>query len=205
MAIIFSAEVRITVPYKRLSLLRLLTARGIRFEIPAGTSVKRLLQQVLPADENYIEDSIQTVFMDCRAVDDIENTMILGPCTIAVSSAMPGVFGAAFRKKGVYSGLRCGYRETPGRRETENPDKPAVVTLKLFNKVAEDIGKAMLAKGIYMDAQEFLKFWKQQQEVLEKECSRTIIDGKPAEPGQIPQLLEGKTGDIRLEVLTDRQ
>lgn len=204
MAIIASAEVRITVPYKRLGLLRLLTARGIHFEIPAGTSVKGLLQQVLPAGEDYIEDSIQTVFMDCRAVDDIENTLVRKDCTIGVSSAMPGVFGAAFRKKGVYSGLRCGYPETRDPRETENPEKPAVVTLKLFNKVAEDLGKAVLAGGIYMDAQEFLKFWKQQQGVLEKECSRAIIDGKPAEPGQIPELLEGKTGDIKLEILTDK-
>ncbi|MFP4159378.1 MAG: hypothetical protein ACLFR9_06690 [Desulfobacterales bacterium] len=204
MAIIPSAEVRITIPYKRLALLRLLTSRGIRFEVPAGTSVKELFQQVLPVGEDYIENSIQTVFMDCRAVDDIENTLVRGPCTIAASAAMPGVFGAAFRKKGMYSGLRCEYMENPGLRETENPYEPAVVTLKLFNKVAEDLGKAVLAKGIYMDAQEFSKFWKQQQGVLEKECSRAVIDGKPAGPGQISQLLEGKNGDIRLEVLADK-
>lgn len=185
--------------------MRLLTSRGMKFEVPAGTSVKHFLHRFLTADESYIENSIQTVFMDCRAVDDMENTIILGPCTIAVSAAMPGVFGAAFRKKGLYRGLRCGYTETAGSREKEDADKPAVVTLKLFNKVAEELGGPVLARGIYINAQDFAKFWEQHQEVIEKGCSRAIVDGKAAEPGQIPVLLEGKTGDIRLEVLTDRE
>ncbi|MBS0013499.1 MAG: hypothetical protein KFF46_05960, partial [Desulfobacterales bacterium] len=91
-----SVEMVITVAECRLSLMRLVFGYGIRFEVPAGTRISDFLQQALCTDSNYIQNRIQTLFMDGRAVDSPESEEIHSPCTLAVSAAMPGVFGAAF-------------------------------------------------------------------------------------------------------------
>jgi hypothetical protein len=98
--------VEIELPKPRLSLMRLLLGFGIYFQAPAQISVNSFIGECLNLDQDYIDNRIQTMFMDGKPVDDPEKTLIKKDCEIGLSAAMPGVFGAAFRKQGIYSGLR---------------------------------------------------------------------------------------------------
>lgn len=192
-------NIRITLPESLRRLVRLLLIIGIRFEAYAGISVKRFLEENLPAGKDYIEKSIQTVFIDGQAIDEPEKSYIQEPCTIALSAAMPGVFGAAFRKKGLYGGLRSGYNKYPEKQETLcNTGKTVPVTLKCFNQVARDLGDELLNREIRMNIKDFLKFWNQHKGVLEKTCLQVLINGRNVDPLLIPEMLK-RNGSLKIE------
>ncbi|MFW6428627.1 MAG: hypothetical protein ACOCY3_01920 [Desulfosalsimonas sp.] len=196
-------ELTLTIPAGLSRLMRLLVSRGIKLEAAAGMPVKKFLKQVLPASDDFLENRIQTIFMDGRAVDDTEQTQINASCTIALSAAMPGVFGAAFRKKGIYSGMRAGYTQNPNTDKKNFKEKTVPVTLKCFNQVAEDLGDALLGRGVNMDIKEFEKFWGLQQEVLEKNCVQVEINGSRVSASAVPGFLAGKTGDLKIKIKTE--
>lgn len=199
------AKLTITMPAGLRGLMRLLVSRGIRLEARTGMSVKNFLKEMLPADEDYLENKIQTIFMDGHAVDDTEQTRINAPCTIALSAAMPGVFGAAFRKKGIYSGMRAEYSQNPEAEKESFKDKTETVpvTLKCFNQVAEDLGDALLGRGVNMDIKEFEKFWEPQQEVLEKNYVQIDLNGSQASASAVADFLAGKTGELKIKLETE--
>lgn len=185
------------------SLLRLLLLRGVRFETTPGKSVQSFLAETLPTDRNYIENSIQTIFLNGQAIDDPETTLITEPGTIALSAAMPGVFGAAFRKNGVYSGLRQRYENNQKKKSATDPSGNILVTVKCFNRVAEDLGDDLLARGVRLDIEDFTEFWQQQKGVLEKGCRQIIVDGRQETGSQdLMETLRGLTGDLTLEIET---
>lgn len=196
-----SVEIKITVAENRLSLMRLVFGYGIRFEAPAGTRVSDFLQQALCTDADYIENRIQTLFMDGRAVDDPESEEIHSPCTLAVSAAMPGVFGAAFRKQGTYSGLRRHCSQI--RQNQENRVKQGrlvAVTVKCFNQVAADLGDELLEAGVVMDLRDFLDFWARQGSILEKDNAAVSVNTTRIHAGEVTEMLSQKTGALRLEI-----
>ncbi|MCF8110736.1 MAG: hypothetical protein K9J85_04525 [Desulfobacteraceae bacterium] len=199
-----TAELKLTVPKKMISFMRLLISRGIRLETRPGISVKEFLKTVLPADENYLENSIQTIFMNGHAVDDPVQTLITGPCTIALSAAMPGVFGAAFRKKGIYSGMRAGYLQNSSGDENNFNGETVPVTLKCFNQVAEDLGNTLLENGVTMDIKDFENFWKPEKNVLENRALRAEINGSPADDvSEVAGLFEQKTTMVKIRVVAE--
>lgn len=196
-----SVEMVITVAESRLSLMRLVFGYGIRFEVPAGTRISDFLQQALCTDANYIQNRIQTLFMDGRAVDSPESEEIHSPCTLAVSAAMPGVFGAAFRKQGTYSGLRRHCGEI--RQNQENRGKQGrivVVTVKCFNQVAADLGDELLEAGVVMDISDFLDFWKRQGAILEKDSPEITIHHKKIRAQEVTETLCQKTGALGIQI-----
>ncbi len=99
-------ELDLALPAHRVGLMRLLLGLGILYDTPAGITVSRFLQQALGAGAAYMENHVQTLFLNGQAVDCPDATIIQTDCTLALSAAMPGVFGAAFRRQGAYSGLR---------------------------------------------------------------------------------------------------
>lgn len=194
-------ELKITVPEYRLSLMRLLLGFGIFLEAPSGISVSRFLEQALGVDAGYIENRIQTLFMDGHAVDNPESKHIQKPCTLALSAAMPGVFGAAFRKQGTYSGLRQGSEKSgEDEKNAVESGRPVGVKLKCFNQVAADLGSGLLAHGVSMDIEDVRQFWKRQESVLKKDCRVICINQTKAAAGQVAKELAGKTGQVHIQV-----
>ncbi|MCF8027513.1 MAG: hypothetical protein K9K81_04050 [Desulfobacteraceae bacterium] len=196
-----SVEIKITVAENRLSLMRLVFGYGIQFKVPAGTRVSNFLQQALCTDADYIENRIQTLFMDGRAVDDPESEEIHSPCTLAVSAAMPGVFGAAFRKQGTYSGLRRHCSQI--RQDQENRVKQGrivAVTVKCFNQVAADLGNELLEAGVVMNLKDFLDFWARQGSILEKDNPEVQINHTKIHAREVTEILCQKTGTLRIQI-----
>jgi len=195
-----SVEMTIIVAQSRLSLIRLVFGYGIQFETPAGTRVSDFLQQALCTDADYIENRIQTLFMDGRAVDDPESEEIHNPCTLAVSAAMPGVFGAAFRKQGTYSGLRQHCSEIRQNKNKVQQGRIVAVTVKCFNQVAADLGNQLLETGVVMEIKDFLDFWTRQGSILEKDNPEVQINHTKIHAGEVAATLCQKTGTLRIQI-----
>lgn len=131
---------------------------GFKIEVPAGITVRDLLTGELKIDPVFLESGIQTILHDGRPVDEPGDYRLYADSAIALSSALPGLFGAAFRKKGTYAALR----PFPGGTAPphENSGKNIEIILKLFNTAAEALGPGLLNRGIRLSAEIFIDFWK---------------------------------------------
>jgi hypothetical protein len=129
---------------------------GFFVDVITGCSMKEFLSDYLKLDPEYIENRIQTIFLDGKAVDDIEKCVIKNGSSIALSAAMPGVVGATLRRKGHYASMRGQIShddESPLGSRTNG-----TVTVKLFNLISKELGNELLENGIRIKRIDFKRF-----------------------------------------------
>ncbi len=149
-------RVEIDLPTGFLRLFSTLLAYGITVEVPAGITLYELLIRSLGIDATYLESSIQTVLHDGKPVDNLFDYRVHASSTIALSAALPGLFGAAFRKGGTFSPLR---QKAANSSEIQgSTDQPIEIKIKLFNMVAAELGPKLLQRGIRLTTVDFLNF-----------------------------------------------
>ncbi|MCP4744726.1 MAG: hypothetical protein GY874_01095 [Desulfobacteraceae bacterium] len=128
-----------------------LLGRGVMLDTTVGISLQDFLRQHIGIKSDYIENRLQTVFVNGRAADCFDEQIIADQDVIALSVAMPGLVGAAFRKKGRLSVLRKTISQKKSPLKTKI--SKGVITLKLFNMVAQEIGPQILSNGVRVDAE----------------------------------------------------
>jgi len=123
--------------------------KGVVLSAETGGSLKDFICGQLGISEAYLDQRIQTLFLDFRPVDDVETAVIRDGSTLALSAAMPGLVGATMRKGGHYAAFRDDISQC-----AEDDDvcrSKGRVTLKMFNMVAKEIGGRLLEDGIEID------------------------------------------------------
>ena len=130
--------------------------QGVIIKTPLGRNVKDLLSLHLEIPPEYVRDRIQTIFLDGKAVDDLEKTAVRDGSTLALSAAMPGLVGATLRKGGFFSSLRQAITFS-GSTETI-PQQEGRIILKLFNMLVPELGPHFLAKGIWLEGKDLNRF-----------------------------------------------
>ncbi len=178
-----------------------LVQKGFAIKARAGSSIKNLLCEQFGVDANYVEDRIQTIFLDGKPVDDVETAIVKDGCTLALSAAVGGLVGSTFRRGSALAAFRdeITYRE---QDEISGLDGAETVTVKLFNLLVGELGPAFLREGITvkkLDAERVLKdLFKMPMysvEYLEK-------DGREITPEQFAALNWSiAQGDVHLSVL----
>jgi len=130
-----------------------LLSRGFIIQAQAGCSVKELLCGQLGIRDDYLEERIQTIFLDHKTVDDVGSAVIQPGSTLALSAAMPGVLGATLRKGGWYAPMR---RQISLNTETaSDKNEKGEVTVKLFNLIVRELGPLFLQHGIWVKEEDF--------------------------------------------------
>jgi hypothetical protein len=144
-------HLRICVEAHLISRFLKLLERGFKLQIKSGLTIRELLCDQLGISDDYVDNRIQTIFLDARPVDNVDTAWVEKGSTLALSAAMPGLVGATFRKNGRYASLRStiSYSKT----ETAIAKGEGVITLKFFNMIAKELGPAFLQKGIIVDGQ----------------------------------------------------
>ena len=159
---------------------------GFLIDAPLGATIREMLKEVIGLDDDYIRDSIGTVLYNGKPVDDMDAWKIGENASVAVSAALPGLFGAAFRKDGKYAGLRPACDQ--GNLSPDDADracengKPTVMLLKLFNQSERDIAPALLANGVRMSAESFCAFWENRLRLTGAGNIRIGLNGRPVVP-----------------------
>ena len=149
------------------------------------------MTQVLDAagfSRKYLEERVQTVFLDGSAVDDPDSEIVRGGCVIALSAAMPGLAGAILRKGSPISALRSKTSAQTGLQSTG--DVIEMLRLKLFNRVAEEMGPELLHRGILLKRPDFENFLAGRPGLLEEAVLEAELDGVAVPPSA---LLDGKS------------
>jgi len=161
--------------------------QGICLRTSVGLPLAEVLEDA-GFSAKYLAEKVQTVFLDGSAIDDLDGVIVKSGCVIALSAAMPGLAGAILRKGSPISGLRS---KTPSATAAHSTaDTVATVRLKLFNRVAEEMGPELLFKGILIKKSDFDNFVAGRPGLLEEAVLEAELDSAPVSPAE---LLGGKS------------
>ncbi|MGQ9920318.1 MAG: hypothetical protein ACUVRZ_03195 [Desulfobacca sp.] len=164
-----AGTVLLHLPARHFSLLLPLWQRGFWLRLPAsGQSIQTILCHYLRLSPEYLEKRIQTIFLNGKPVDELEQTMVSSGDCLALSAAMPGLVGATFRKKGVVALLRAGI--TSCQTWPTVSAGPCWLRLKLFNLLAQELGPGLLSQGVWIAKKELLLFLQGQSEDFWNQC-----------------------------------
>ena len=121
-------------------------SKGVEVKACLNVSIRELICGQLGIEESYLENRIQTIFLDGKPVDDYNTAMVRDGSMLALSAAMPGLVGAIMRRGGHFAAMR---REiTHDGQQSTACEPEGIVTIKLFNLTVKEIGPVLLKYGI---------------------------------------------------------
>ena len=153
--------------------------QGVELEGQIGCSAGEFLCQQYGVSPEYLDQRIQTIFLDGRPVDDINTARIRSGSRLALSAAMPGLAGATLRKGGFYASLRSQISFT--EEKSPLPKERGKIVLKLFNHVAKELGPALLEKGVWIRGEELGQFILMHSDDFRAGCEAVSVDGEKAD------------------------
>jgi hypothetical protein len=145
-----AGRLRITVPADRVPCFFPLLQKGFALGVPVGMPIRELLHDSFGLTDEYIEERIQTVFLDGKPVDDIDTALIRDGATLALAPAMPGLMGAMLRRGGYYSPMRSGI--THRANAAPQGIGEGRIVMKLFGMALRELGPKLLERGIEVNA-----------------------------------------------------
>jgi len=156
-----------------------LLGQGFLVNVPANCSIRDLIIDCLGIPNDYLEERIQTLFLNGSVVDDLNSCNIKEGSTLALSGAMPGLAGAVLRRGGFYASFRrtITHNDSPSRIDKDNH----WIVLKLFNMIVKELGPGFLEKGIWMEGEKLQKFLRCQSEELRMHGTSGDMNGEPAD------------------------
>jgi len=160
--------------------------KGFIQKTEVGCTLRELLAERFGVSAEYIENRIQTVFLDGKPVDDMDAAVVRDGAVLALSSAMPGLLGAIMRKGGYYSRMRSPIGSGANGDAPRRVDGQVVV--KLFNLTVRELGPLFLERGIWIDPEELKNLFRSRPGVLEEGCVEAMADGRRVDPATLPAL-----------------
>jgi hypothetical protein len=157
-----------------------LLQQGVGVISRMGLSVKAFLCDELGLSPEFLDSRIQTVFLDGKAVDDLESAVIHEGAVLALSAAMPGLLGATLRRGSYYAAMRgeISYR---GQREAVS-GRPGVIWVKLFNLLVCEIGPVLLSRGGRIAGTDLREFLKSRPARFWSDCMEAAVNGRGTDP-----------------------
>jgi hypothetical protein len=157
-----------------------LLQHGFLIEAHVGCSVNKFLCEQIGVTQEYIQERIQSVFLDGKPVDDLDLALIRDGSRLALSAAMPGLVGASMRRGGLYSSLRSAVTYHEGGERS--PATEGLVQMKLFNLLMKELGPSLLRGNILLKSSDLVDFFEGQSEDFWQGCSGSFFNGKPVDP-----------------------
>ena len=167
----------LTVKEELIPAFYVLLSQGFTVKVRVGCTMRELLQQQLGLSADYIEQRLQTIFLDGKAVDNIDTAVVRHGSTLALSAAMPGLAGATLRRGGAYAAMRS--QISHGKSTLSKHIKEGELVLKLFNLVALELGPWFLKQGIRIRGKHIENFFMKVPDYFWIGCRAAEIDGKP--------------------------
>lgn len=130
-----------------------LLQHGILYPVSQPVPLVPFLLSLPGFTGDYIEKTVQTIFVDGIAADSLDRDLTAGS-TLALSAAMPGLAGAIFRRQGIHGSLRS----QPQEQKKIGGAAAGMITLKLFNSIATDRIQDLLTTGVLVGGKAFHDF-----------------------------------------------
>lgn len=163
-----------------------LLQQGFMVEAQVGCNVKTLLCEQLGISPEYLDERIQTIFLDGRSVDNVNSTIIRNGSTLTLSAAMPGLVGATLRKGGYYASMRR--QISHGENTRPESLEEGMIVLKFFNLLLKELGPTFLNRGIWLDGEILEDFFKRQPNDFWAGCKAATRDGENIDPNLLTEI-----------------
>jgi hypothetical protein len=150
---------------------------GILFRARVGTSVRDVVSRQLGVSDEYLDNRLNTIFLDAKPVDDVDSAIVKDGSVLALSASMPGFAGAALRKGGHYAPMR--YSITHAQEKSALEASDGYFMVKLFNMTIKEIGPHLLASGGWIAAHALDDFLASRSANFWGGCIRVLLDGQP--------------------------
>jgi len=177
-----------------------LVRTGFTAHVMVGCSLQDILSNQLGIEENYLQNRVQTIFLNNSPVDDTVGATVDDGATISLSAAMPGLNGALMRKGGILASLR--HSISLHQSDACIEPRRGKIRLKLFNLIAKEIGPDFLAKGIMLKGQALAEVLALQTPQFWQNVKYVEIDDTRCDAEQL-QGLDLSTRDVFLQVRPD--
>ena len=174
-----------------------LLSQGFAIHAQLGCTIKELLCGQLGIKDDYLEERIQTIFLDYKTVDDVNSAVIREGSILALSAAMPGVLGATVRKGGWYAPMRK--QISHDNDITSDLHTKGEVTIKLFNLIAKELGPLFLERGIRIKGEDFFDIVARKENVFITGCKKAIKDDNDIDPEKLMEV-EWKGKQVFLQI-----
>ncbi len=154
--------------------LHMLLNQGVEVDIFRPSSIESFLRQTLQIPADYIENRIQTLFVDGKPVDNLKTACLNPGEALALSAAMPGVAGAILRKGGPLSPMRD--QISFGDGESFSTRMQGRIKLKLFNFLAREIGLDLLKQGVWVAGRIWEDLVRKEQTAFIEGCEAAVVN-----------------------------
>lgn len=131
---------------KIIQILYPILQKGFCVKALTGVSIRRLLEDQFKLSSDFVDVKISTVFLNGKAVDNIDSAIVTDNCELALSGAMPGFVGAAMRRGGYYSSMRAAVSHI--EQISKPPIQEGIVRIKLYNTLIPPLGLEFAQRGI---------------------------------------------------------
>lgn len=194
-------HVRLEIDARLISGFLKMIEQGFKLKVKTGLTIRELLCGQFGVSGEYFDNRIQTIFLDGKAVDNVDAAGIEDNSRIALSAAMPGLVGATFRKGGRYAPLRGTISYSKEKKSIVRGE--GKITLKLFNMIAKELGPVFLRKGVIIDGNAFQNFVSDNLEDLKAACSSIHLNNAKI---SVTRLKELKWADreVFLQVISEK-
>lgn len=194
-------HVRLEIDARLISGFLKMIEQGFKLKVKTGLTIRELLCGQFGVSGEYFDNRIQTIFLDGKAVDNVDAAGIEDNSRIALSAAMPGLVGATFRKGGRYAPLRGTISYSKEKKSIVRGE--GKITLKLFNMIARELGPVFLRKGVIIDGNAFQNFVWDNLEDLKAACSSIHLNNAKI---SVTRLKELKWADreVFLQVISEK-
>lgn len=173
----------LTVSNKLLVMFFQLLEQGFIMESSVGCSARDFICGQLGMERQYLEERVQTIFLDHNPVDNLDSAVIREESILALSAAMPGLAGATLRKGGRFAALRNQISYESGA--ACGPGQKTKVTVKLFNVVAKELGEILFQRGIRIKSSNFVWLVEKHIDGRRAHIKSTVLDGKTIDPQRL--------------------
>jgi len=172
-----------------LTLFTPLLQEGVGVDVDLGQPLRSILCDQLGLDSRYVDERIQTVFLNGRPVDRMETAMVPYGSVLALSASLPGLLGATLRKSGFYASLRRGITHMEREGRSSNREGRGRITLKVFNVILRELAPGLLARGVVVNADR-LYVRSRETEALYLDAVRVVnLNGERMDPARLPETL----------------
>ena len=160
--------------------------KGVLVQVQVGSSIKSLLCDQIGLSQDYVDERIQTCFLNGKPVDDLDAALVPDGSTLAFSAAMPGLLGATLRKGSFYAQMRASitHRE---EGKTIGQGK-GWVTVKLFNLLIREMGPVLLQRGVWVTGQDLQHVFSRQSDLFWTGLLKGTLNGHDIEATKLVEL-----------------
>jgi hypothetical protein len=177
--------------------------KGVDIWFQSGCSVTELVCDQLGVPKDYLDNRVQTIFVNGKVVDKPESSTLHAGDILTLSAAMPGLAGTTLRRGGHLGAFRGGI--THDETKTDDPSEWAKLTIKVFNLLIKDLSPVILGRGVVIDKAQASSLFNGRPASFWELCREAKLDGKalsPQEFGALGWLAQGRETDLVVEFVS---